>query len=301
MAFVYKPSDRPFLRVTANTGAAVARLKSARLVTPSLVEASPRIWTVAVLSARTETVTVETMAEEMTDRTAEMVEVMAETTEAHDVDGLTPDQIKVIIQEESVKIENGSYTAASPAAISPAAPSPAVTLPAVASLAAASASMDDPNAARLKLGNLVKEIIAVQATVTKLKGAGEQATRGLEEARKSMVHAELMVQKSLEVFKDIGRPRTCQHNRRRAGHRSAGLDLADLEGMIDRGARLTAVLRVGLNAVTGSTLVLPVHDWDSLVDDEETVGNSSCPPCHMNGRQRQWPPYKLRTADRCER
>ncbi|THY96350.1 hypothetical protein D6C92_03954 [Aureobasidium pullulans] len=274
MAFVYKPSDRPFLRVAANTGAAVARLKSARLVTPSLVEASPRIWTVAVLSARTETVTVETMAEEMTDRTAEMVEVMAETTEAHDVDGLTPDQIKVIIQEESVKIENGSYTAASPAAISPA----------VASLAAASASMDDPNAARLKLGNLVKEIIAVQATVTKLKGAGEQATRGLEEARKSMVHAELMVQKSLEVFKDIGHPRTCQHNRRRAGHRSAGLvailswpealvlDLADLEGMIDRGARLTAVLRVGLNAVTGSTLVLPVHDWDSLVDDEETVG-----------------------------
>lgn len=84
MAFVYKSSDRPFLRVAANTGAAVARLKSARLVTPSLVEASPRIWTVAVLSARTETVTVETMAEEMTDRMAEMVEVMAGTTEAHD-------------------------------------------------------------------------------------------------------------------------------------------------------------------------------------------------------------------------
>ena len=99
---------------------------------------------------------------------------------------------------------SGSYTAASPTVISPAATSPAVTLLAVASLAAASALMDDPNAARLKLGNLVKEIIAVQATVTKLKGAGEQATRGLEEARKSMVHAELMVQKSLEVFKHIG-------------------------------------------------------------------------------------------------
>ncbi|THY44377.1 hypothetical protein D6C99_06787 [Aureobasidium pullulans] len=107
----------------------------------------------------------------------------------HTINGPTPDQIKVIIQEESVKIENGSYTAASPA---------------VASLAAASALMDDPNAARLKLGNLVKEIIAVQATVTKLKGAGEQATRGLEEARKLMAHAELMVQKSLEALKDIG-------------------------------------------------------------------------------------------------
>jgi hypothetical protein len=64
--------------------------------------------------------------------------------------------------------------------------------------------MDAPDAARLKLGNLVKEIIAVQATVTKLKGAGEQAHRGLEEARKSMAHAELMVQKSLEALKDIG-------------------------------------------------------------------------------------------------
>ncbi|THW62487.1 hypothetical protein D6D10_03281 [Aureobasidium pullulans] len=97
------------------------------------------------------------------------------------VDGLTPDQIKVIIQEESVKIENGSYTAASPA----------VTLLAVTSLAAASALMDDPDAARLKLGNL-------------LKGAGEQATRGLEEARKSMAHAELMVQKSMEELKGVG-------------------------------------------------------------------------------------------------
>ncbi|THW17971.1 hypothetical protein D6D23_07889 [Aureobasidium pullulans] len=97
------------------------------------------------------------------------------------VDGLTPDQIKVIIQEESVKIENGSYTAASPA----------VTLLVVTSLAAASALMDDPDAARLKLGNL-------------LKGAGEQATRGLEEARKSMAHAELMVQKSMEELKGVG-------------------------------------------------------------------------------------------------
>jgi len=43
---------------------------------------------------------------------------------------------------------SGSYTAASPA----------VTLLAVTSLAAASALMDDPDAARLKLGNLVKEI-----------------------------------------------------------------------------------------------------------------------------------------------
>ncbi|THV99034.1 hypothetical protein D6C78_03340 [Aureobasidium pullulans] len=93
------------------------------------------------------------------------------------VDGLTPDQIKVIIQEESVKIENGSYTAASPA----------VTLLAVTSLAAASALMDDPDAARLKLGNLVKEI-----------------TPGLEEARKSMAHAELMVQKSMEELKGVG-------------------------------------------------------------------------------------------------
>lgn len=99
---------------------------------------------------------------------------------------------------------SGSYTAASPTVISPAATSPAVTLLAVASLAAALALMDDPDAARLKPGNLVKEIIAVQATVTKLKGAGEQATRGLEEARKSMAHAELMVQKSLEALKDIG-------------------------------------------------------------------------------------------------
>lgn len=72
---------------------------------------------------------------------------------------------------------SGSYTAASPTAASPAATSSAVTSPAVASLAAASALMDDPNAARLKLGNLVKEIIAVQATVTKLKGAGEQGSR----------------------------------------------------------------------------------------------------------------------------
>ncbi|THY90909.1 hypothetical protein D6C93_06429 [Aureobasidium pullulans] len=119
-------------------------------------------------------------------------------------DGLTPDQIKVIIQEESVKIENGSYTAASPTVISPAATSPAVTLLAVASLATASALMDDPDAARLKLGNLVKEIIAGQATVTKLKGAGEQAIRGLEEARKSMAHAELMVQKSMEELKGVG-------------------------------------------------------------------------------------------------
>lgn len=72
---------------------------------------------------------------------------------------------------------SGSYTAASPTAASPAATSSAVTSPAVASLAAASALMDDPDAARLKLGNLVKEIIAVQATVTKLKGAGEQGSR----------------------------------------------------------------------------------------------------------------------------
>lgn len=99
---------------------------------------------------------------------------------------------------------SGSYTAASPTVISPAATSPAVTLLAVASLATASALMDDPDAARLKLGNLVKEIIAGQATVTKLKGAGEQAIRGLEEARKSMAHAELMVQKSMEELKGVG-------------------------------------------------------------------------------------------------
>ncbi|THW17303.1 hypothetical protein D6D24_03993 [Aureobasidium pullulans] len=76
------------------------------------------------------------------------------------VDGLTPDQIKVIIQEESVKIEN-----------------------------ARKPGQGDH---------------AVQATVTKLKGAGEQATRGLEEARKSMAHAELMVQKSMEELKGVG-------------------------------------------------------------------------------------------------
>ncbi|THY59473.1 hypothetical protein D6C97_04054 [Aureobasidium pullulans] len=112
------------------------------------------------------------------------------------VDGLTPDQIRTIIHEESVKVENGSYTAASPAAASPAA--------AAASPAATLALMDDPNAARSKLDNLVKEIMTVQATVAKLKTAGEQANRGLEEARKAMAHAELMVQKSMEELKGVG-------------------------------------------------------------------------------------------------